>query len=166
LSQEGSSERGGSPRPLPCVISSAIEHPAVLCYLHALAAQCRVKLCILPVSPGSGMVDPAAVEAALKEHGSSVALVTIMHSNNEIGTIQPIRAIAAKIREHNKRLDRLGLGLGIGVLGGLDADRAACPVLFHSDAAQSIAKVGLCLRFVMEWLNETSCHSIIRLFST
>ena len=119
------------PLPLPCVITSAVEHPAVICYLNALSAQRRIKLCVLPVS-SAGILDPMSVEAALQEHGESVALVTVMHSNNEIGTIQPIRAIAAKVREHNTRLK--------------EARNRTYSALLHTDAAQSIAKVRIMIQ--------------------
>src|SRR5207253_11509317 len=94
------------------IITSAIEHPATLqpcAFLERLG--CRVT--ILPVDR-HGLVDPAAVRKALDRKTS---LISIMHANNEVGTLQPIREIAAVGREHG--------------------------VLVHSDAAQSIGKVAV-----------------------
>ena len=59
-----------------------------------------------------GVVDPAAIQSALSK---STCLITVMHSNNEVGSIQPIQQIAQLAKQHS--------------------------VLMHSDAAQSIGKV-------------------------
>jgi len=91
-------------------ITSAVEHPAVLqpCeFLRRLG--CRVT--VLPVDR-EGRVDPEAVRQALD---AATTLVSIMHANNEVGTIQPIREIA-----------------------DLAHQRGA---LFHTDAAQSVGKI-------------------------
>jgi cysteine desulfurase len=92
------------------IITSAIEHPATLqpCeFLRRLG--CRVD--IVPVDR-HGCVDPAAVGKAL-DRGST--LVSIMHANNEVGTLQPIRDIAALAHERG--------------------------ALVHTDAAQSVGKI-------------------------
>lgn len=98
-------------RPAPAhLISSTIEHPAVrvpLRFLERLGAQ----LTWLPVD-SSGQVDPDDPRRALRPE---TRLVSIMHANNEIGSIQPIAECAAIAREHG--------------------------VLFHSDAAQSVGKI-------------------------
>jgi cysteine desulfurase len=92
------------------VVTSAIEHPATLqpCeFLRRLGC----KITVLPVDR-SGLVDPQAVQEAI---GRSTTLVSIMHANNEVGTLQPIREIARICRERG--------------------------VLIHTDAAQSLGKV-------------------------
>jgi cysteine desulfurase len=92
------------------IITSAVEHPATLqpcAFLKRLG--CRVT--ILPVD-ATGMVDPDAVRKAI-DRGTT--MVSIMHANNEVGTLQPIRQIAAIARERG--------------------------VLVHTDAAQSVGKV-------------------------
>jgi cysteine desulfurase len=92
------------------IIISAIEHPATVqpCeFLKRLG--CRVT--VVPVD-GQGLVDPDAVGKAM-ERGTT--LVSIMHSNNEVGTLQPIKEIAALTRRRG--------------------------VLLHTDAAQSLGKV-------------------------
>ncbi|MHB9061124.1 MAG: cysteine desulfurase family protein [Desulfobacteria bacterium] len=92
------------------IITTAVEHPAVLnpCrFLEKLGA----KVTILPVDR-FGMVDPDDVRKAIT---SRTILVTVMHANNEVGTIEPIPGIAAIARE-----------VGIS---------------FHTDAAQTAGKI-------------------------
>ncbi|HUY90119.1 MAG TPA: cysteine desulfurase family protein [Pirellulales bacterium] len=92
------------------VITSRIEHPAVIepCrFLQSLGAEVTA----LPADR-CGRVDPDDLRRALRPH---TALVSIMHANNEVGTIQPIAEIAAIAREHG----------------------AAC----HTDAAQTVGKI-------------------------
>jgi len=72
------------------VVTSAVEHPAILEPLEALAAE-GVEVIVLPVD-GHGVVDPDAVRRAV---GEPTLLVSVMHANNEVGTIQPIAEIAA-----------------------------------------------------------------------
>jgi cysteine desulfurase len=97
------------------VITSAIEHPATLepcAFLGRLG--CRVT--VLPVD-GYGLVDLEALRHALRR---PTLLVTIMHANNEVGTIQPIREIAALAHERG--------------------------ALVHTDAAQSAGKIPVNVR--------------------
>jgi len=92
------------------IITTAIEHPAVLkpcSFLEALGAE----VTCLPVDR-TGRVDPAAVHNAIT--GRTI-LVSVMHANNEVGTIQPLREIAAITRQRG--------------------------ILFHTDAAQSVGKI-------------------------
>lgn len=84
------------------LVTSAVEHPATRVPLHSLTGR---TVMTLPVD-GDGRVDP---QAPLPD---SVALLTVMHANNEVGTIQPIAALAAR-----------------------------CSGLVHTDAAQSLGKV-------------------------
>ncbi|MBR6322578.1 MAG: cysteine desulfurase [Lachnospiraceae bacterium] len=90
------------------IISSAFEHHAVLHTLEKLRKE-GYDVTLLPVHE-NGIVDPAEVEAAIRE---DTCLVTIMFANNEIGTIQPIREIGAICRAHK--------------------------VPFHTDAVQAVA---------------------------
>jgi cysteine desulfurase len=94
------------------IITSAIEHPAVLEPCDVLEAQ-GYRITILPVD-AHGMVNPADVEAAITPE---TLLVTIMHANNEVGTIQPIAEIARIAHAHG--------------------------ALMHTDAAQSTGKIGV-----------------------
>ena len=97
------------------LIASAIEHEAVLHTLKALAAR-GWRTTLLPVDTG-GAVDPEDLERAL---APDTALVSVMHANNEIGTLQPIAELARTAR--------------------------AAGVRFHVDAVQSAGKVPLDVR--------------------
>jgi len=77
------------------IITSAVEHPSVLQPLQHLAAQGR-EVTIVPVDE-YGQVNPVDIERAIR---SDTVLVSVMHANNEVGTIQPIEAIAAVTRKH------------------------------------------------------------------
>lgn len=92
------------------IITTAVEHPAVLApcrFLERLGAT----VTYLPDDP-TGRVDPEAVRGAITPR---TVLISVMHANNEVGTIQPIEEIGAIAREHGIR--------------------------FHTDAAQSVGKV-------------------------
>jgi cysteine desulfurase len=91
-------------------ITSRIEHPAVLEPCRHLE-RFGYRVTYLPVDR-FGMVGPADLEKAITP---DTALVTIMHSNNEVGTIQDIKELSRIASSRN--------------------------VLFHTDAAQSIGKV-------------------------
>jgi len=91
-------------------ITTEVEHPAVInpCrFLERLGATATY----LPVD-GFGRVDPDDVRRAITPE---TILISVMHANNEVGTIQPIPDIARIAREHG--------------------------ILFHTDAAQSVGKV-------------------------
>jgi cysteine desulfurase len=94
------------------LIASGIEHEAVLNTLKALAKR-GWRTTLLKVGT-SGVVDPEALREALTD---DTALVSIMHANNEVGTIQPIAALAALARERG--------------------------ALMHTDAVQTAGKVPL-----------------------
>ena len=97
------------------IITSAFEHPAVFEVCHYLKNHGYLTT-FVPVD-GQGMVDPAHVEQAI---GDDTILITIMHANNEVGTVQPIGEIATMARAR-----------GIAV---------------HTDAAQSLGKVSTDVR--------------------
>jgi cysteine desulfurase len=78
------------------IVTSNIEHNAVLRSLRRLKMM-DYKVSSVPVD-SNGRVDPSDVAKAIK---SDTVLVTIMHSNNEIGTLQPIEEIARITREKN-----------------------------------------------------------------
>jgi len=92
------------------IITSCIEHPAVTNVCRHLELQ-GWQITWLPVDK-TGRVNPTDVERAIRP---DTALITIMHSNNEVGTIQPIKAISEIARHKN--------------------------ILLHTDAAQSVGKV-------------------------
>jgi len=92
------------------IITSTVEHPAVVEVCKYLAEN-GFKITWLPVDE-YGRIDPAGV---LKAITPETILITIMHANNEVGTIQPVEQIGEIAKQHN--------------------------ILFHSDAAQSLGKI-------------------------
>ncbi|HHY33558.1 MAG TPA: cysteine desulfurase NifS [Firmicutes bacterium] len=77
------------------IITSAIEHHAVLDSAKRLEKR-GFRVTYVPVD-SYGMVDPADVEAAITD---KTILISIMHANNEVGTIEPIEEIARIAKEH------------------------------------------------------------------
>ena len=92
------------------IITSAIEHPAVLDTCRYLEKH-GFEVTFLPVD-AQGLVHPAAVAAAIRPE---TIMVSIMHANNEIGTIQPIAEISEILREKS--------------------------ILFHTDAVQTVGHI-------------------------
>jgi cysteine desulfurase len=76
------------------IIVSSIEHHAVLDAVHWLAEHEGAEVVSLPVD-GFGRVSPEALTAAIAQDPASVALVSVMWANNEVGTIQPVAELAA-----------------------------------------------------------------------
>jgi cysteine desulfurase len=87
------SVRGG-PLPRPRIIASPVEHHAVLDPLRWLVEHEGAVVDWLPVDK-DGRVDPADVAALLARDPESVAFVTVMWANNEVGTVQRVSDIAA-----------------------------------------------------------------------
>ena len=83
-----------APGPSRHVVTTQIEHPAVLNACEQLERE-GVDVTYLPVS-GEGTVAPDEVRAAVR---SDTVLITVMHANNELGTMQPIEEIASIARE-------------------------------------------------------------------
>ncbi len=83
-----------APGPSRHVVTTQIEHPAVLNACEQLERE-GVDVTYLPVS-GEGIVAPDDVRAALR---SDTVLVTVMHANNELGTVQPIEEMGSIARE-------------------------------------------------------------------
>ncbi|HNA52405.1 MAG TPA: cysteine desulfurase family protein [Mycobacterium sp.] len=76
------------------IITTAVEHHAVVDAVGWLADHEQAEVTVLPTGP-DGSVTPAALRAALEDHGPDVALVSVMWANNEVGTIMPIAELAA-----------------------------------------------------------------------
>ncbi|MFK3980117.1 cysteine desulfurase family protein [Micromonospora sp. NPDC050397] len=75
------------------VVASAVEHHAVLDPLHWLGQHEGAQTPLLPVD-AAGRIDPAALAAELDAYGEQTALVSVMWANNEVGTLQPVAALA------------------------------------------------------------------------
>ena len=78
------------------IVSSTIEHHAVLHTLEALATE-GYEVSLVPVD-GEGFVDPAAVQEAVR---ADTILVSVIAANNEVGTVEPIAEIARAVKEKN-----------------------------------------------------------------
>ena len=109
------------------LIATSIEHEAVLNTFKALARR-GWKTTLLPVDQ-SGIVSPGALEAALTD---DTALVSVMHANNEIGTIQPVPELARITRARG--------------------------ALFHTDAVQTAGKIPLDVKALGVDLLSLSAH--------
>jgi cysteine desulfurase len=92
------------------IITTAVEHPAVLNPCRFVEKH-GAAVTYLPVD-AKGRISPDDVHHAITPN---TRLISVMHANNEVGTIQPIEEIAAIAREHR--------------------------VIFHTDAAQSVGKI-------------------------
>jgi cysteine desulfurase len=75
------------------VLVSAVEHHAVLDSVQWLAAHEGAEVVLLPVDQ-YGMVSPASLLSAIGSDPASIALVSVMWANNEVGTVQPVAALA------------------------------------------------------------------------
>jgi cysteine desulfurase len=82
------------------VIASAIEHHAVLDATEWLVEHEGAEVSWLPVD-ATGRVDPADLRAAIEQDPDDVALVSVMWANNEVGTLQPVRSLAAIAHEYD-----------------------------------------------------------------
>jgi cysteine desulfurase len=109
------------------LIASSIEHEAVLVTLRALARR-GWKVTLLPVD-ATGISKPESLEQVISR---DTAIVSVMHANNEIGTIQPITEFARIAHAHG--------------------------ALMHTDAVQSIGKIAVNVRDLGVDLLSLSAH--------
>lgn len=111
----------------PHLIASSIEHEAVLNTLKAMARR-GFRTTLLPVGE-SGVVSPDALRAALTD---DTALVSVMHANNEIGTIQPVAELSQMAKARG--------------------------ALMHTDAVQSAGKIPVDVKALGVDLLSLSAH--------
>jgi len=93
------------------VVTSAVEHPAILEVALAMEMEGLIRLSVVGVDR-LGRVDPAEIEASLAD---DTVLVSLMLANNEVGTLQPVTEIAKLCRDRG--------------------------ILVHTDAAQAVGKI-------------------------
>ena len=110
------------------LVTTAIEHHAVLDTARDLEASADVRLTVLPVDR-DGRVAAPAVGAAIE---ARTALVSVMHGNNEIGTLQPVAEIGALCRTRG--------------------------VVFHTDAVQTVGAVPFDVRSIPVDLVSVNAH--------
>ncbi|MCU0453793.1 MAG: cysteine desulfurase [Bacteroidetes bacterium] len=111
------------------LIVSVVEHHAVLAAAERLEGQ-GVRVTVLPVD-ADGLVSADSIRAAFS---SRTALVSVMHANNEVGTVQPIGEIARIAHDHG--------------------------AAFHTDAVQSFGKLPFDLREVSADLVSLTAHKL------
>jgi cysteine desulfurase len=90
-------QRGTGPRRR--ILATAIEHHAVLDSVHWLAEHQGAQVDWLPVD-SAGLLSPETLRATIERDPASVALVSVMWANNEVGAIQPVAELAAVASEH------------------------------------------------------------------
>ena len=110
------------------LVTTAIEHHAVLDTARDLEKHAHVRLVVIGVDR-DGRVDPAAIRDSLDDR---TGLVSVMHANNEIGTLQPVAEIGAICGERG--------------------------VLFHSDAVQSVGALDFDVRRIPVDLVSVNAH--------
>jgi len=110
------------------LVTSAIEHHAVIDTARDLERHSRIRVDVVGVDR-NGVVEPEAIRDAIDDRTS---LVSVMHANNEIGTIEPIAKIGAICREEG--------------------------VTFHSDAVQTVGALDIDVREIPVDLLSINAH--------
>lgn len=126
-------QRRASDPKLRAIVISAFEHHAVLDPAEWLRDSEGAELIFAPVD-SDGYLDLAALQEIIESRGAEIALISIMHSNNEVGTMQPIADVV-----------RL-------------ASAQSIPV--HSDAIQSLGKVRLSFEELALFAMTISAHKV------
>lgn len=111
------------------IITSVVEHPAILETCRKMETQ-GYEVTYLPVTR-DGIIDPRTLESAIRKE---TVLISIMHANNEIGTIQPLKEI-----------------------GEIAAEK---DIYFHTDAVQSAGKIPIDVEDIGLDLLSTSAHKL------
>ena len=111
------------------IITSCVEHPAILETCRNLQKE-GFEVTYLPVT-SDGMVDLAALESAIRP---DTILISIMHANNEIGTIQPLEEISRMAAEED--------------------------IFLHTDAVQSVGKIAVDVNALGVDLLSISAHKL------
>jgi cysteine desulfurase len=121
------------------LVVSAVEHPSVLEAARWLADEADLAVTFVPVGR-DGRVDPLAVAAAADER---TVLVSLMHVNNEVGSVQPVGEVGRRLR----------------ALRATSGRRKGLP-LFHVDAVQSLGRLPIDVRSWGADLLTVSAHKV------
>ncbi|WP_225214685.1 cysteine desulfurase family protein [Cellulomonas avistercoris] len=105
------------------VVVSAVEHHAVLDPAFWLAEHAGAELVLLPVDR-DGVVEVEALRAELEAHADTVALVSVMWANNEVGALQPLDEVVALAHRHGVPVH----ADAVQAVGQVPVDLAACGV--------------------------------------
>ncbi len=105
------------------ILSTAVEHHAVLDSLHWLAEHEDADVELLPVDR-SGRLDVDALRSSLERDPGSVALVSVMWANNEVGTVQPVAEVVELAHAHGIPVHTDA----VQAVGQVPVDVAACGV--------------------------------------
>jgi len=122
------------------IITSSIEHHAVLNTAHFLEKQ-GVEITYLPVDK-LGLIDPIELQKSIKPN---TTLISVMHANNEMGAIQPLKEIGQIVkRERIKR----------------EKSNNSYPIYFHTDAVQTLGHIPLDVEDLGIDLFSASAHKL------
>ncbi len=134
----------------PHIITSSIEHPAILEPCKKLEKE-GVEVTYLPVK-SNGVVDIEKFKKAIKKN---TALVSVMHVNNEVGSIQPIREIGKTIKKINEKKLK-----DWKKLNPKERGEKPQPIYFHTDATQSVNYLNCDVRWNYVDMLSMSGHKI------
>lgn len=112
------------------LITSSVEHPAILRTCEYLEREYGASVTYIQPDR-EGVIRPEDVEAAIRD---DTILISVMCANNEIGTIEPVRRIAAAAAEHH--------------------------ILFHTDAVQAVGQIPLDVRIIGADFLSASAHKL------
>ena len=122
------------------IMTSSIEHHAVLNTAHFLEKQ-GAEVIYLPVDK-SGLINPIELQKSIKP---STTLVSIMHANNEMGAIQPLKEIGQIIKKERAKREK---------------DNNSYPIYFHTDAVQTLGHIPLDVEELGIDLFSASAHKL------
>jgi len=128
------------------IVIAAFEHHAILEPVEWLEKHEGAVLIYIPITP-SGVVDLDALATIITSHAGKIALISVMHSNNELGTVQPIAEVvklAGDIPVHVDAVQSFGkVGFNFEELGATSATISAHKIGGPLGVAALILRRGL-----------------------